>query len=983
VWSGTRIEGGRAFAGKLPLPPNIAGSFQSQARREAFGPPLPREPTFYGDSAVIAYRLPDDEMLMADAKPKITANGNAIDAAALVDGDLNKTVDVVIPEGGRPAMLQFEFAAPFRASAVSITAGGRGMPRGEVQASLDGANYVTLATLPGPAHTFLQARTLPYTYSFPAIVARFYRFKLTTPAAGGALDAVFSAAPPKKHDIAEIEFHSTARVHRWEDKAGFAILNEYDSVRTPSPPAAAAIASSNVIDLTAKMDKDGNLNWEAPAGKWMILRMGYSLTGAKNAPAPPEATGLESDKLSRKHMEAYFQNYANPIEDALGPLFGKTLKYILTDSWEAGLQNWTEEMLSEFRTRRGYDATPYLPALTGRIVESADVSDRFLWDFRQTIADLLAENHYRTAVEYFGQRGVKIYGEAAGTNNPMFQDALRNKGLTEIPMGEFWQLLPGQKESNPEHLTDIREAASAAHIYGKKLVAAESFTAMPMIANWGAPPAGLKGVGDHFLALGVNHFVLHCSVHRPLMNKRPGITLGPFGQHFTRNNTWAEQAAGWLSYLARSSYMLQQGLFVSDLAYFIGEGAPAITFQGEKTSPSPQPPAGYAYDYFNPEVLLTRMSVQNGRVVLPDGMSYRVLVVPDHLDRMTLPTLRKLRDLVAAGATLVGPKPKHSPSLSGYPNSETELRAIVNEVWGAADGRTVLENSYVMGKVYWGKPLTEVLAAQGTPPDFEYNKPHFDTTLEYLHRQSGDTQIYFVTNQKARAEEVNVRVRVDGKAAEIWHPETGAISPASYTIENGRTTVPLTLQPNEAVFLVFRQNADATSRVLPKAVSTPLAMVQGAWEVSFPPNLGAPAKVKFDNLSSWSTHTDEGVKYFSGTAAYTKEINAPTSWFRPGAKLMLDLGTVKEIAEVSINGNAVGLLWRAPFQIDVTNALKPGTNKLEIKVTNLWQNRMIGDLSLPEDKRYTFATLRPYKKDSPLLESGLLGPVTVSALTTK
>lgn len=983
VWSETRIEGGRPFAGKLPLPPNVTGSFQAQARRELFGAPSPNEPQWYGDSAVVAYRLPDDEMRMADAKPRVTANGNAIDAAALMDGDLNKTVDVMIPEGGKPAVLQFEFAAPFRAQAVSITGGGRGIPVGNVQASADGVNYATLATLPGPSHTFLQARTLPYTYSFPAATARFFRIQFTAAPAGGALDALMRGAPPKKYDIAEIEFHAGARVNRWEDKAGFAILTEYDSVRTPGVPPAAAIAASNVIDLTGRMGKEGNLNWEAPAGKWMILRMGYSLTGAKNAPAPPEATGLEADKLSRKHMEAYFRDYANPIQEALGPLYGKSLRYILTDSWEAGLQNWTEEMIGEFRARRGYDPTPYLPALTGRVVESADVSDRFLWDFRQTIADLLAENHYKTAVEYFGQRGLKLYGEAAGTNNPMFQDALRNKGLTEIPMGEFWQLLPGQTDSDASHLTDIREAASAAHIYGRRYVAAEAFTAMPMIADWGTPPAALKGVGDRFLALGVNHFVIHCSVHQPLKDKRPGITLGPFGQHFTRNNTWAEQAKGWVSYLTRSSYMLQQGLFVGDLAYFIGEGAPATAFLGEKTLPSPAPPAGYGWDYFNAEALLTRMSVRDGRVVLPDGMGYRVLVLPDHLDRITLPALRKLRELVAAGAIVVGPKPRYSPSLAGRPAADEELRAIANEVWGATDGRTVLENAYGKGKVYWGKPLPEVLAALNTPPDFDYSKPHIDTRLEYLHRQLGDAQIYFVANQKNQVEDVTVRLRVDGKAAELWHPETGAIDPAGYSIEDGRTSVPLTLQPYEAVFLVFRRNAAAPSRLLPRATIAPLATLQGAWDVSFPPNLGAPAAIKLDRLASWSTHADEGVKYFSGTATYTKEINAPPGWFRPGAKLMLDLGTVKEIAEVSLNGKPLGLYWRAPFQVDLTGALKPGANRLEIKITNLWQNRMIGDLSQPAEKRISFATRQPYRKDSPLLESGLLGPVSLSAIMQK
>jgi hypothetical protein len=331
----------------------------------------------------------------------------------------------------------------------------------------------------------------------------------------------------------------------------------------------------------------------------------------------------------------------------------------------------------------------------------------------------------------------------------------------------------------------------------------------------------------------------------------------------------------------------------------------------------------------------------------------------------------------------VGPKPGHAPSLAGQPAADEELRAIANEVWGATDGRTVLEHAYGKGKVYWGKPLREVLAALGTPPDFEYSRAHIDTRLEYIHRQLGDTQIYFVANQKNQVEDVTVRLRVSGKAAEIWHPETGAIGPAGYSIVDGRTSVPLTLQPHEAVFLVFRQNAAAPSRELPRATSAPLATLQGPWEVSFPPNLGAPTAIRLDKLASWSTHADDGVKHFSGTATYTKEFNAPSGWFRSGAQLTLDLGAVKEIAEVSLNGKPLALLWRAPFQVDVTGALKPGANRLEIRITNLWQNRMIGDLSLPAEKRISFATRQPYRKDSPLLESGLLGPVSLSARTLK
>jgi hypothetical protein len=317
------------------------------------------------------------------------------------------------------------------------------------------------------------------------------------------------------------------------------------------------------------------------------------------------------------------------------------------------------------------------------------------------------------------------------------------------------------------------------------------------------------------------------------------------------------------------------------------------------------------------------------------------------------------------------------------------VRAIANEVWGAVDGRTVLERDFGKGKVYFGKPLSEVMAALDTPPDVEYSRPRIDTTLVSIHRQVGDAHLYFIANQKDRVEDVDVRLRIDGKAAELWHPETGEIEPAPYTIENRRTTIPLHLGPHESVFVVFRKAATAPSRAVPRPVTTELATIQGPWEVSFPSNWGAPPSVQLDQLISWTNHADAGVKYFSGTANYTKNLQAPQEWFKPGTKLVLDLGTVKEVAEVSVNGTPAQLLWRPPFRADVTGALKPGANRLEIKVTNLWANRMIGDQELPKEKRYTWSTFDPYRKDLPiaqtyhlgLLESGLLGPVKVSAVT--
>jgi hypothetical protein len=979
VWRETRVEGPRKFSGVLAAPPSVNGPFQDIPYRSRFGPPSepegPPDPTYYGDSAVVAYRLPEGEVEMADARPRVTRSGGTFDSAALFDGDLVRSVAVPLPEGDEPAWIQYEFAEPFAARAFTIAVGGTQIPTGSLQASEDGTAFRTLVTLPGPSERGIPVRT----YAFPETTARFYRVVLTG-VPQGRFAALRGTSPPREVEIAELRLVSGARVNRWEAKAAFALLLEYDSVPTPKVPPAAAIPRTGVVDLTSKMSPDGRLDWDVPEGRWAILRMGYSLTGQKNGPAPPEATGFEVDKLNRAHVASYLRSYLAPVAEAMGPLFGKSFQYLLMDSWEAGLQNWTEEMLDEFARRRGYDPKPYLPVLTGRIVDSADVSERFLWDFRRTIADMLADYHYEWPATLLHERGLKLYAEAAGTGSPMFQDALQNKGRVDIPMGEFWTVAPGEGH-RASHVMDVHEAASAAHIYGKPLVATESFTSF--VPGWNDPPADLKWLGDHFMAMGVNRFVIHTSVHQPFVDRAPGFTLGPFGQHYTRNNTWAEPSKAWISYLTRASYMLQQGLFVGDLAYYYGEGAPATTYKGPQTIPDPAPPEGYAYDYLNTEVLLEPMSVENGRLVLPDGMSYRVLVLPATVDRLTLPVMRKIRDLVAAGATVVGPKPVGSPSLVGYPESDAEVRALANEVWGACDGRTITEHALGAGRVYWGQSLEEVLAALETPPDLEYTRPGFHTTVDWIHRRTADTDIYFVANQRNRVEDLEVRVRVEGKAAEVWQPETGEIGPATYSIEEGRTTVSLRLGPSESVFVVFRGKAASPTWTVPRETSTEIATLKGPWDVTFPEGWGAPPKIQLDSLSSWTTYPDDGVKYFSGTATYTRTFEAPESWFQDSGKLVLDLGRVKEIAEVSLNGQPLGIAWRPPFRVDATAALKPGENRLEIKITNLWVNRLVGDEQPEAEKKYTFSTFRPYTKDSPLLESGLLGPVTVDAVTSE
>jgi len=975
VWSETAVEGPRSFIGKLPQPPSNNGPIRNLSTgagrgRPAGAPAPPPDPTYYGDSAVVAYRTPAAEVNLADLHPKVTTNTGAIDAAALLDDDLNTAVTIPAPEGGGPAWVQYEFAQPFKARAVSI-AGRGGIPVGRVLASDDGTSFQTLAVLPGPqGYRGGSVRT----FAFPETHARFYRLELSAAPLSPA--AVMNGGPPqpaKEYTLTEVILYSSARVHRWEDKAGFSLLFEYESSPTPTVPSAAAIGRTDIVDLTSRMAKDGSLNWDVPAGKWTILRMGYSLTGAKNRPAVPSGLGYEADKLSRKHMEAYFHGFTDPISQALGPLLGKSLRYFLIDSWEAGMQNWTDEMIGEFRKRRGYDPIPYLPALAGRMVESAEASDRFLWDFRRTLADMFADCHFGMLQELLHQRGLGAYAEAAGISLEILEDTLLNKSKVDIPMGEFWM-----RALHPESMyyVDVRAAASAAHVYGKTLVATESFTGGAYEA-----PYSLKKVGDYWFAQGVNRIVFHTSAHQPLDTK-PGNTM--VGTHINRNITWAEQAGPFMTYLARNSFMLQQGLFVADLAYLLPEGAPStMSFWGAGLQPAP--PEGYDYDYINTDVLLNRMSVKDdGRLILPDGMSYRMLVLPE-IDRMTLPVLRKIRDLVAGGATVVGPKPVKSPSLAEYPSADHEVQALAADLWGDTDGSATTRHVFGKGKVVWGLPLAEVLASLRVPRDFEYSRA-LDSEMSWIHRQAGDTDIFFVTNRTDRFQDTEARFRVRGKAAELWHPDTGVIEPAEYTIADGRTTVPLRLAERESVFVVFRRASSSPSRRLPRTASTIMAALSGPWEVSFPPNLGAPAKIQLQKLEPWTANQDDGVKYFSGTATYIKSIEVPQTWFRPEAKILLDLGMVKDLAEVSVNGKMLGTWWKPPCQVDVTGVLKPGANQLEIKVTNEWTNRQMGDRLAPVEKRVlaTAGVMMGGSGRGPQTppESGLIGPVTVVSVET-
>jgi hypothetical protein len=973
VWSTTMVQGGKPFSGVLPKPPSATGPFQNIPRPGDNSPLAKTE--FYADSAVIAYRPPDGDTPFSELNPKVTSSGGQFELTDLTDGDFAKANPLPGAPAGEKAWIRFEFAQPQTVRAITLASGKaaglfeRAMPGMEIQRELeagdDGNEFRTITIIPGGG---IGVRTI----GFAPVTARFFRVSFTTP----------KSARPGANMISELILHTGARVNRFEDKAAFvAPVPDLYALATPEVAADANVNKSSVVDLTSQMSGDGTLNWSPPAGRWVVLRMGYSLTGAHNSPASPEATGWEVDKLNRTYVKTYIDNYLGPYKSTLGGLMGKRgLRYLITDSVETGVQNWTDDMIREFARRRGYDPRPWLPVLTGCIVESSEESDRFLWDFRKTIADMIAENHYDQITASLRELGMGRYSESHEGMRVFIADGMEVKRNADIPMSAYWTPRSAEGVEQKGYNADVRESASVAHIYGQNLVAAESFTAAG--SAWGWSPETLKPTADIEMAMGLNRFIIHTSVHQPVSDKIPGLGLGPYGQWFTRHETWAEQAKPWISYLARSSYMLQQGRFAADILYFYGEDSNITALFGNK---APDLPTGYNFDYINAGALINQTAVSNGLITAKSGMEYRVLALDPNSSRMSLPVLRKIRDLVREGAVVIGQKPVNSPSLS---DSQAEFQKIADDVWGSG----LMEHAYGKGKVYGDATVADVLRSRlPVLPDFEYTKPLPDTRLLFVHRKlPHQGEVYWVNNRNNRAEAVEVTFRVYGFHPEIWHPDTGEIDPIEDTpfkMAEGRTTVSLRLDPNDAVFIVFRRRAERPGTVVRTIESSPgrpltektLATLEGSWDVSFQLDRGAPSQITLERLSSWADSSDTGVKYFSGKATYSKTFQASPEWLAKavGLKVWLDLGSVKNLADVTVNGKSFGIVWKTPFRVDIKDALKPGANTIEVKVTNLWVNRLIGDAQPNVAKKYTYTTQPFYRAESPLQPSGLLGPVRI------
>lgn len=752
------------------------------------------------------------------------------------------------------------------------------------------------------------------------------------------------------------------------------------------------VPKARVLNLSDQMDTDGHLRWTPPPGKWIVQRFGYTTTGETNRPAGGPGRGLEVDKFNPEASRVQFENWFGKISRQLGPDLAHTLSINHSDSWECGGQNWSPVFRDEFIKRRGYDPVPYLPVTTGIPIGSAEISERFLWDLRRTIVDLVSDGFFRTSVALTRQAGAIYSSETvAGT----VTDSLEFYREVDLPMAEFW--VASEDQGAPM----LPRGVSGAHIYGKRIIQTESFTERGI--KWIEDPYFLKPLGDYAYSRGINRIALHVWALQPFPDRVPGATLfNVYGTTFGGHQPWHDVGRSWYDYMHRSQALLQTGLPVVDVCYFIGEELPADAIQRQDLKPGL--PQGYDYDCINRDALLTRASAKNGRLVLPDGMSYAVLVLPDS-KRMSPEVARKVGELAQAGVPVIGPKPHRTYSLALYPASDLELQRIVSDSWGKvrpdttpaevlAARRTPFDVEFLgvssawihRGKkmltkhANWNQPKAEASVRHQPELGTEYSSP----SLVATHRQTNDADVYFVANQDLKKQNVQVAFRVTGRQPELWHPETGAMRPLTdWSVKEGRTFIPLQFGPAESYFIVFRQAAQPPASAQPNFPSfTPLANVDGAWSVEFQAKRGAPARVELPKLLSWPQHTDPGVQAFSGVATYRHTLKIPANLLAQakGQRIVLDLGEVKNAAEVTLNGHVFPGVWKPPFQIDVTDALRSGDNDLTVRVANTWKNRLLADSALPPNQRVTWTLFREKEgwfnpaKDKPE-PAGLLGPV--------
>jgi len=735
----------------------------------------------------------------------------------------------------------------------------------------------------------------------------------------------------------------------------------------PATPGEEDCRAADVRDISEHMQPDGELTWDVPAGRWTILRFGYTPSPARVSTSSAGWQGRVIDYMDGDILRQYWDAVVAPLLEDVGPPAGRSLKYLHTDSWECGGANWTESLPQQFERRRGYSLLPYLPVIAGKIVESRDASNRFLADFRKTLGDCIARNHYGTFAELAHRHGLDIHPESGGPHAGPF-NGLECLGRSDIAMSEFW--VPSPHRPRPEQRFFVKQASSVAHTYGRRIVGAEAFTSIGPHWNdvlW----CSQKPSFDHEACSGLNLCFLHTFTCSPQEMGLPGQEYFA-GTHINPNVTWWEMAGPFLTYLARCQYMLRQGRFVADVCHYAGDHVPNIVPLKEADPARVLP--GYDYDVLSEEILMS-LRVQDGRLVLPSGMRYRLLSLPDH-KVMSVAALEKVADLVGAGATVVGPKPERTASLTDYPRCDEQLAKLSEELWGGARSESG-RHSVGRGQVVWGKTAREVLAEDQVPPDFEYRLPDGQASLDYIHRQLDDCDIYFVCNQSDREVDVACLFRTANARPEIWDPLTGNIEePDCFSQMGERMSVSVSFAPYGSWFVVFRGGsapAGSTMRTVAE-----LRRLDGPWDVVFESPFGERFEATMPEPLDWSSHSDDRIRHHSGKATYECTFEFPIEDREAGARLILDLGRVEDVgvARVILNDEDLGIVWTKPFRADISAAARAGTNRLRVEVINSWRNRLIGDRPLPADRRLTRTNITVGKDWKPAA-SGLLGPVRI------
>ena len=738
---------------------------------------------------------------------------------------------------------------------------------------------------------------------------------------------------------------------------------------SPGLPPLVVRDRAEVLDLSAHL-KNGRLTWDVPPGKWTLIRYVRANTGETLKVPSPNSDGLATDNFNAEATSAYIRHVTDRLEARLGDLRQTALTHLYLPSYEVRGAIWTDDFPKQFKAYRGYDPRRYLPALNGAVIENREITDRFLYDFRKTLGQLLVDTYYRKASASARSVGLGIEAEAGGPGPPVHQvpvDALAALGAIDAMRGEFWPFRPDSK-----NLWVVKETACAAHIYGRTRVHMEAFTSF---RHWQDGPFDLKPSADRAFCEGMNHVVWHTASHQPDAGGDPGWVYGA-GTHFTPRLVWWPMAKPFIDYLSRCSFLLQQGHFVADVCYYYGD-------QGYNFVPPKQvdPSLGYGFDYdvTNAEVVLERMTVRDGRITLPDGMSYELLVLPERED-IDPAVLRKIAAFVRAGATVVSPKPTRATGLHDHEARDLAVRALADAIWGPCDGKTVFEHAHGNGRVVWGRALREILRERGIGPDFAYTAGDEDAEIDFIHRRTADADLYFVTNKRPRSERLDAVFRVQDRVPELWCPVSGhRVRVDAWEKTDGGIRVPFELPPHGSTFVVFQTASvpSDASRPAPMRAHHDVA-VTGPWEVTFP---AAKEAATFASLNSWTTHERASIRYHSGVAHYRKEIDISTEWLRQNQRLQLDLGDLWAVARVLLNGESLGIVWAPPYRVDITKAARPGLNTLEIEVANTWANRIVGDTRLPAEQRRTrtnitgTGTPRVPWADLPLRDSGLFGPV--------